>query len=156
MVFSFLTWDFLFSPPPPHLTSKFFLPVSGPVPFLPRSPHFPSLFTRDVSGSGWQECGLNPGPACPAGVVAHLVQGAGCQALGIWGHALSRFAGSLVSCKKKKKKSLKHNFVHSFFRGSVPAGRHGHGRPVGREGSRYSFQVRPTRSLLAPSPKGHD
>lgn len=36
----------------------------------------------------------------------------------------------------------------------------GYGRQMGREGSRYRFQVRfqvrPTRSPLAPSPKGHD
>lgn len=41
----------LFFPFPPHVASKFSLPVSGPVPFLPRS-HFPSLIVRDVSGVG--------------------------------------------------------------------------------------------------------
>lgn len=51
-------------------------------------------------GEWGQECGLNP--AYPAGVAAHLVQGAGCQVLGVWGNAVSRFAGSLVNCKNKK------------------------------------------------------
>lgn len=66
-----------FSPFYPNLTSELFLPVSGPGPFIPRSPHFPSLFTYNVLGSGWQECGLNPGPGWSVGVVAHLGCGAG-------------------------------------------------------------------------------
>lgn len=54
----------VFSSSHPHETSQFFLPVAGPVPFIPKSPRFPSLFIRAVLGRGWQECSVNPGPTC--------------------------------------------------------------------------------------------
>lgn len=77
------------------------------MPFIPRSPHCPSLFTYDVLGSGWQECGLNPGPEWSVGVVAHLVWGAGGWALVIWENAVSGFAGSLVGWKLQKQNKTK-------------------------------------------------
>lgn len=92
----------------------------------PRSPRFPSLFTQRCLRSGWREYGLDPGPVYSAGVVAHLVRGAGCQALVIWGNAVSRFSGKFGKLRKQSKtKKPQHNFVHSFFHSFPPEGRNG-------------------------------
>lgn len=126
------------------------------MPFIPRSPHFPSLFTYDVLGSGWQECGLNPGPEWSAGVVAHLVWvlGVGHGNLGKCSQWVCWKFGLLEAAKKNtKNKSLS---IILFTVSSVAICQKegmGYGRQVGKAGSRYSFWVKPTRSPQAPLSK---
>lgn len=107
------------------------------MPFIPRSPHFPSLFTYDVLGSGWQECGLNPGPEWSVGIVAHLVWvlGVGHGNLGKCSQWVCWKFGLLEAAKKKNKKQKpQHNFVHSFFRSYMPEGRNGLWQAGGKSG----------------------
>lgn len=82
--------------------------------------------------------------------------GAGC-----WGSGM----GSLGKCSRqvcrkcgKLQKEKASSIILSVVSSVAPCQKEGmgYGRQVGREGSRYSFQVRPTRSPLAPSPKGYD
>lgn len=130
------------------------LPGSGPVPFIPRSPHFPTLFTYAVLGSGWQECGLNLGPVWPVGVVAHLVWGAGGRALVIWGNAVRGYAGSLVSCKSETKQKSPSIILSTVSSVAIdPKDGMGSGRRVGEVGSSYGFWVKPKRSPRAPLSK---
>lgn len=82
--------------------------------------------------------------------------GAGCWVSGIgsWGKCSRQVCGKFGKLQKQKASSLIPSVVSS----AAPRQKEGMGcgRQVGREGSRYSFQVRPTRSPLAPSPKGYD
>lgn len=141
----------MFSSSHPHLISQFFLPVAGPVSFIPKSPRFPSLFTQAVLGRGWQEHSLNPGPACST---RSLPTWYGLPGVGHWSFGEMQsvgFLGSLVSCKNKTKQ-LQYN-VHSFFRSFTSDGRNGLWQSGGKRGSRYSFWGRPIiHSALAPSP----
>lgn len=82
-------WCFCFSlgtscfPPPPRLTSEIsFFPVSGPVPFPPRSPHSPSLFMC-TRGLGEGAAGVRSGPRAGVSGRRCCPPGAGCWASGV-------------------------------------------------------------------------
>lgn len=57
----------------------------------------------------WSE----PRPAF-SGVVTHLFQGAGCQALVVWGNAVFTLAGKFDKLPKQNQTKPQHNFVPHF------------------------------------------